>query len=309
MALFKLSIYVQAEVVHNFSEIPDLIQVDTFLAEYPKLQSKWRGCFQIAASLARSSFFLQVVYKSDEELLWAREAGLLIAQRTDINISESIRKYEYQDDFPYRSGIHTVLGYVCSKEDLLEVVRALLSRNDVLRYINAKDNIGATPLHDASMKGRTEVVNLLIEKGADIHVKNKNGYTALHYASMKGRTEVVNLLIEKGADINVKNNNGLTPLCWASRNGLTEVVNLLIEKGADIHVKEDNNGRTPLHWASYKGHTEVVNLLIEKGADTHVKSKYGITPLCYATNGGHTEVVNLFIEKGADNSKQCCLLA
>ena len=132
----RLPIYVQAEVVHNFSEIPDLTQIDTFLAEYPESQSRWRDCFRIAASLKRSSFFLQVVYKSDEELLWAREVGLLIAQRTDINISESIRKYEYKDDIPYRSGIHTVLGYVCSKEDLLQVARALLSRNDVLRYIN-----------------------------------------------------------------------------------------------------------------------------------------------------------------------------
>ena len=112
--MFKLSIYVQAEVVHNFSEIPDLTQIDTFLAEYPELQSKWRDCFRIAASLARSPFFLQVVYKSDEELLWAREVGLLIAQRTDINISESIRKYEYKDDYPHRSGIgiHTIR---CSK--------------------------------------------------------------------------------------------------------------------------------------------------------------------------------------------------
>src|SRR6056300_1156170 len=98
MAMFKLSIYVQAEVVHNFSEIPDLIQIDTFLAEYPESQSKWRDCLRIAASLARSPFFLQVVYKSDGELLWAREVGLLIAQRADINISERIREYYYEDD-------------------------------------------------------------------------------------------------------------------------------------------------------------------------------------------------------------------
>src|SRR6056300_670888 len=144
--LLRLPIYVQAEVVHNFSEIPDLIQIDTFFAEYPKLQSRWRDCFRIAASLARSPFFLQVVYKSNEELLWAREVGLLIAQRTDINISESIRKHKYE----FLSGIHTVLGYVCSKEELLEVARALLSRNDILRYINVKDNNGATPFHMAS---------------------------------------------------------------------------------------------------------------------------------------------------------------
>ena len=226
----RLPIYVQAEVVHNFSKIPDLIQIDTFLAEYPKLQSKWRDCFRIAASLARSPFFLQVVYKSDEELLWAREMGLLIAQRTDINISEGVRNYEYEDNFPFRRGINTVLGYVCSKEELLEVARALLSRNDVLRYINAKDDNSLTPLHSASYNGHTEVVNLLIEKGADINVKDTSrGATPLHYASENGHTEVVNLLIEKGADIHVKDNSGNTPVHYARS---TEVVNLLIEKGA-----------------------------------------------------------------------------
>ena len=56
--------------------------------------------------------------------------------------------------------------------------------------------------------------------------------TSLHWAIANGHTEVVNLLIEKGADIHVKDNDGDTPLHWASRDGLTEVVNLLKEKGA-----------------------------------------------------------------------------
>ena len=121
-----------------------------------------------------------VVYESDEELHCAAKVELLIAQRADINISERIREYECKDDYLYCSGINTVLGYVCSEEELLEVARALLSRNDVLRYINVKDNDGWTPLHGASNSVRTEVVNLFIEKGADIHVKDNDGDTPLH---------------------------------------------------------------------------------------------------------------------------------
>ena len=262
----SLAIQLQAEVVHSFSQISDLLQIDNFLANYPELQCQWRECCCFAASLKRSPFFLQVVYKNDKELLWAREVGLLIAQRTDINISESIRKYKYGS----RSGIRTVLGYVCSKEDLLEVTRALLSRNDALSYINVKDDIGFTPLHWASINGRTEVVNLLIEKGADIHVKDNGGFTPLHDASRHGNTEAVNLLIEKGADIHGKGYDGTTPLHYASGEGYTEVVNLLIEKGADIHV-ENNDGFTPLIYARSHGYTEVVNLL--KGATSFSPNK------------------------------------
>jgi ankyrin repeat protein len=47
---------------------------------------------------------------------------------------------------------------------------------------------------------------MLIEKGADIHVKSKNGATSLHDASLNGHTETAMMLIEKGADIHEKDN-------------------------------------------------------------------------------------------------------
>ena len=74
-------------------------------------------------------------------------------------------------------------------------------------------------LLDASWNGGTEVVNLLIEKGADIHVKTNDGRSPLQDVIGYGRTEVVNLLIEKGADIHVKDNNVATPLYLASSWG------------------------------------------------------------------------------------------
>ena len=56
------------------------------------------------------------------------------------------------------------------------------------------------------------------------------GLTALMMASANGHTEIVKLLLDKGADVNVKNTYGITALFMASVHGHTEIVKLLLDK-------------------------------------------------------------------------------
>jgi len=88
--------------------------------------------------------------------------------------------------------------------------------------VNAKDNIGFTPLHYAAQSGRKEIVELLIAKGADVNAKN-------------GHKEVAELLIAKGADANAKGDDGKTPLDWATHpdnpNASAETAALLRKHG------------------------------------------------------------------------------
>lgn len=78
--------------------------------------------------------------------------------------------------------------------------------------------------------GNLQMVEQLIEQGADINAKADNGWTALHYAAKRGYVEVVKYLIEQGADINAKNNAGETPLYEASTSA---VARFLKEKDAE----------------------------------------------------------------------------
>ena len=94
-----------------------------------------------------------------------------------------------------------VLVYACSNEALLDVARALLSRQDANVLIHAKDKYGYTPLFMASMSGNAEVAKLLIEKGVDLNAKNKCGYTPLDWASNGVHDEVTELLVENGAEL------------------------------------------------------------------------------------------------------------
>jgi ankyrin repeat protein len=138
-----------------------------------------------------------------------------------------------------------------------EVVRMLLEKG---ADVNAKTDTDTTALFNAILYRRTEVVRILLENGADVHVKTMYGSTTLDMAIWYGDIEIVSMLLENGADVNAKGKYGSTALIKASENGHTEVVRMLLEKGADVNIK-DNNGSTALMKASKEGRTEIVELL------------------------------------------------
>ena len=143
---------------------------------------------------------------------------------------------------------------------------------------------GRTPLHRAACNGHTTMVDMLLEKGANIEAKDTNGVTPLYWASHEGHTGTAEALLAKGADIEAKGNDGWTPLCRASHGGHTGTAEALLAKGADIEAK-DNDGFTPLHRASFQGHTGTMTALLDSGADTSLKNKAGETAhdLAYET--------------------------
>jgi hypothetical protein len=153
---------------------------------------------------------------------------------------------------------------IAAKDGDLPAVQNLLT-NDAL--VNAK-NYGATALWMAAEEGHTEIVRLLLERGADANTKEDiSGFTALMSASVNGHTEIVALLLEKGADLNAKaTSNGTTALIMAAEEGHMEVVKLLLSKNADVKVKRTTDGVTALSAASRKGHMETVELLEKAGA-------------------------------------------
>ena len=129
-----------------------------------------------------------------------------------------------------------------------------------------------TPLHSAvncfSNFGFIKVVEKLIEYDADINAKTELGSTPLHWASRGHHFKdgsILRLLLKHGGDVNARDKNGFTPLHEASRCGALEVARQLLEYGADPEV-EDHTGRTPSHVASESGHDKVVKFLRERGA-------------------------------------------
>jgi ankyrin repeat protein len=180
--------------------------------------------------------------------------------------------------------------------------------------------MGGTPLHYAAENGQKEMVELLIDKGADVNLKTDFDQTPLHLAAENGQKEMVELLIAKGANVNA--HDGLsTPFDIAVESNKTQTADLIRKKGgkmieelsivyaskkgniiaiknhltagADVNSKDDD-GFAALHLATTK---EVVELLITKGANVNAKAVNGQTPLHVA---GNKEIAELLLSKDAN---------
>ena len=104
----------------------------------------------------------------------------------------------------------------------------------LLTTIAAVVLVGCGPsmsIHDAARDGNIETVKQHLAAGTDVNAKNDIGRTPLHFAAWKGHKEVTALLIAKGADVNAKYIVGDTPLDMAIIDNHPETADLLRKHG------------------------------------------------------------------------------
>ncbi|KAJ7112583.1 ankyrin repeat-containing domain protein [Mycena epipterygia] len=207
------------------------------------------------------------------------------------HLQNSLDRYDYGSLNWWRDGPPPL--HLCSQIGYMEGVQFLLENGA------HEANTVVAALHAASAWGHTNIVCLLLEKGADINAVNAKHRTALQVASCRGHTETVSVFLEKGADVNAVGNEYGNTLQGASRWGHTETVHLLLEKGADINAEGWKYG-SALQVASFGGHTETVRLLLEKGADVNAAGGLYGNALQAASKAKSEEIARLLLERGAD---------
>ncbi|MEW6736386.1 MAG: ankyrin repeat domain-containing protein [Acidobacteriota bacterium] len=168
--------------------------------------------------------------------------------------------------------------------------------------VNALDErLGITALTWAVLQNRIDLLQALIEAGADINAKNtNNGHisdhiqekfpaTALIAAVIRGESGIVKALIEAGADLNGKDSKyGMTPLMYAVEEDQLEVVKLLVKSGAKVNIK-DRSGRTALMRAVAADRQDIVKVLLYNGANPKIRSNRGKTALYFANENGYDD--------------------
>lgn len=177
------------------------------------------------------------------------------------------------------SGYGVALIHAFSKRGQASAIELLLRLG---ADVNAKDELGKTPLIHAVINRNYEVVQLLVGKGANLE-STFGGNTALIEATAANDDAVVKLLLEHGAQIEAKNRDGHTALQFAAANSYVAIVQLLLSKGANVNTM-DKNQTTPLMWAAIHNKLWMVELLLTAGAEVDAMDKDGETALVLHQN-------------------------
>lgn len=222
-----------------------------------------------------------------------------VRQRTGLAASvQALAEQEYP-----RQRFPILISGVCliSFFGLKEMVMMLLEDGQ-----NMEAEYDWTALHMAARRGHAVIVQLLVDKGANVNAVAEGfedysmtyEVTALHLAARNGHEKVLDILLNNGADIDSQTERGETALHLAAEKGHVGAIALLLNKGANLEAKSRRE-YTPIRVAALRGQEACAKILIERGADLSVAPN-GNSLLYLAALGGNAELVQLLLEKGFD---------
>jgi ankyrin repeat protein len=158
-----------------------------------------------------------------------------------------------------------------------------------------------TPLCEAAKHGQRDVAAALLDAKANAEAQCRGlGLTPLHIAAGADASEVVKLLIERGANVNSLNVWHQTPLHQTAMEAPSGVgpAKLLILAHAELEV-HDNRDYTPLLAGVGRGQADFVRVLLEAGANPNATLAAGSRSIDVAMAKNHPELVPLLREHGA----------
>lgn len=149
--------------------------------------------------------------------------------------------------------------------------------------VDEPDDMGATPLILATLKGNLAICKMLIERGADVNKANINGHTPVKYAGSKNHKEVLTFLLDCNGDPNSRDQIGETPLHRVVSAERDECLRILLthpNSSKMISINAQNNvGNTALHIACENDDITTVMLLCDHGALADIQNKAKETPM------------------------------
>ena len=252
----------------------------------------------LCAHLNYHLYYLNIRDSHSNALLWASLHGdinvvrRLLDQGADVN-TKAIRAWE-----------HCVLPATVTKASETAM------KNALEREVTTGHAYGsaASPLMYAAAGGYTDIMELLIQHGADLRCNTVNQANTDKYKRCCHRTPImmavdrdhpaaVELLLRHGVNINTPLVKCNTPLSLAATHGRLGIVRTLLAHGADVNVLHRTG--SALMKAARGGHLEVVRVLLDEGkADITLTDDSGCNATCAAARENHPDTITMLVDHG-----------
>ena len=201
---------------------------------------------------------------------WVKLHDVDTPWRNPINLHRSLEDIPAPVYYASLLGIDQILHKLINNEELeITTIPApsLASTSNVSKRVNAQGGRHGHVLQAAAFGGYSQVVQMLLDKGADINAQGGKYGNALQAASFRGFVQMVRSLLNNGANINTRGGYFGTALHAASYGGHIDVVQILVNRGADIDA-QDKDGCHALHIAAANGRVGILDCLTTHGANT-----------------------------------------
>jgi uncharacterized protein len=206
----------------------------------PNLADGWGEIPLTHAVWKKNVPLIELLLRSGADVLYRREVDgrpvLFDAMlKGDLSILESLIKHGADPKLKDSDGWNLIM--IASNASYFEGVKFGVARGI---GINDRTKSGITAIHLAIMHDSCEnlaILEFLIGRGADISVKDDLGTTPLIQASKVGAAKALKILIRSGANVNTQDNNGWTALMFAAKDNQIEILRLLLDGKADLSLK------------------------------------------------------------------------
>jgi len=194
------------------------------------------------------------------------------------------------------------------KTQNLEMVKSIIEKGGAETNINEEeDQKGNTPLIVAINNNSLNILQYLMNHGADIHKKNKWGISPFIMAMRQDNTKIIEIIRKnscssshENCDEEVEEKEIANDVFVSIVQGNLENLKHLVNNGTDLNMIKDENDKSPLIYAIEKENIDIVKYIISCGVDINSQDKDKKIPLIYAIEHDHLAMVNYLIENGAD---------
>ncbi|KTF80550.1 hypothetical protein cypCar_00019551 [Cyprinus carpio] len=170
------------------------------------------------------------------------------------------------------------------------------------RYLDIRDNIGASPMHYAASMGHFRIIRLIVQITGqqELSARDEEGNTPLHWAVQKDQPGSCSVLLTLGADPNILNNSQQSPLHMAVSMGKNFVLEQLVShKQTDVNLEGDL-GNTPVILAASLDNHEALVILYKHGAKFCRQNKLGHFAIHAAAFAGAKKSLEVILLKGEE---------